>query len=129
MSWLLVAFTPGLLMLATFGLARLEAGLEKDTVTATDVAEFLKQAEPIDMRTLAREGMPEALDCMHRRIGRGTDEAPYLPNRPSREDPPTDQMLVAAIVSAANQTALSGQRHQHSPSNRQFGPRQHANRV
>ncbi len=113
-------------MLATFGLARLEAGLEKDTVTATDVAEFLKQAEPIDVRTLAREGMPEALDCMHRRIGHGTDEAPYLPNR---DEPPTDPLLVAAIVSAANQTGLSGQRHQHSPSNRQFGPRQHANRV
>jgi hypothetical protein len=125
-SWLLVAFTPGLLMLATFGLERLEAGLEKDTVTATDVAEFLKQAEPIDMRTLARDGMPEALECLHRRIGRGTDEAPYLPGR---DEPRTDQFLVAAIVSAADQTGLPGQRHQHSGSNRQFGPRQHANRV
>jgi hypothetical protein len=113
-------------MLATFGLARLEAGLEKDTVTATDVAEFLKQAEPRDVRTLAREGMPEALDGMHRRIGHGTDEAPYLPNR---DESPTDQMLVAAVVSAANQDGLSGQRYQHSQSNRQFGPRQHANRV
>jgi hypothetical protein len=113
-------------MLATFGLARLEAGLEKDTVTATDVAEFLKQAEPIDVRTLARKGMPEALESLHRRIGRDTDEAPYLP---SRDEPPTDQLLVAAVVSAANQTGLSGQRPQHSQSNRQFGPRQHANRV
>jgi hypothetical protein len=113
-------------MLATFGLARLEAGLEKDTVTATDVAEFLKQAEPVDVRTLARVGMPEALDCMHRRIGHGTDEARYLPNR---DEPPTDPLLLAAIVSAANQTGISGQRHQHSSSNRQFGPRQHANRV
>jgi hypothetical protein len=113
-------------MLATFGLARLEAGLEKDTVTATDVAQFLKQAEPIDVRTLAREGMPEALDCMHRRIGHGADEAPRLPNP---YEPPTDQFLVAATASAANQTGLSGQRYQHSPSNRQFGPRQHANRV
>jgi hypothetical protein len=113
-------------MLATFGLARLEAGLEKDTVTATDVAEFLKQAEPVDVRTLAREGMPEALDGMHRRIGHGSVEAPYLPNR---DEQPTDQLLVGAIVSAANQTPLSGQRHQHSPPNRQFGPRQHANRV
>jgi hypothetical protein len=113
-------------MLATFGLARLEAGLEKDTVTATDVAQFLQQAEPKDVRTLAREGMPEALDGMHRRIAHGTDEAPYLPNR---DEPTTDQFLVAAIVSAPNQAGLSGQRYQHSPSNRQFGPRQHANRV
>ena len=113
-------------MLATFGLARLEAGLEKDTVTATDVAEFLKQAEPIDVRTLARAGMPEALDSMHRRIGHGTGEAPYLSNRDERT---TDQLLVATVASAANQTGISGQRHQHSPPNRQFGPRQHANRV
>lgn len=49
-------------MLVTFGLQRLEAGLENDTLTARDVAEFLEQAEPIDVRTLAREGMPEALD-------------------------------------------------------------------
>jgi hypothetical protein len=126
-SWLLVAFTPGLLMLATFGLARLEAGLEKDTVTATDVAEFLKQAEPVDVRTLARDGMPEALECLHRRIGGGgSDEAPYVP---SRDESPTDQLLVAAIVSAANPAGPSGQRQQYSRSNRQFGPRHHANRV
>jgi hypothetical protein len=73
-SWLLVAFIPGLLMLATFGLERLEAGLAKNTLTASDVAEFLEQAEPIDVSTLAREGMPEALDCLHRRIGQVTDE-------------------------------------------------------
>ncbi|WP_428339924.1 hypothetical protein [Mycobacterium sp.] len=113
-------------MLATFGLARLEVGLEEDTVTATDVAEFLTQAEPIDMRTLAREGMPEALDCMHRRIGLGADEARYLPNR---DDPPTDQSVLAAIVSGAHQDGRSGPRYQHSQSNRQFGPRHHANRV
>ena len=68
-------------MLATFGLERLEAGLENDTLTASDVAEFLEQAEPIDVSTLAREGMPEALDCLHRRIGRITDES-RLPTQP-----------------------------------------------
>jgi hypothetical protein len=113
-------------MLATFGLQRLEAGLEKDTVSATDVAEFLKQAEPIDVRTLARDGMPEALDCMHRRIGHGTGEAPYLPNR---DESPTDPLLVAAVAPGVNQPESSRQRHEHSSSNRQFAPRQHANRV
>lgn len=126
MSWLLVAFTPGLLMLATFGLERLEAGLEKDTVTATDVAEFLKQAEPIDVRTLARDGMPEALDCLHRRMARATGEAPYLP---SRDDPTTDRLLVAATGATASQPGISRQRQQHSRANRQFAPREHANRV
>ena len=48
----------------------------------------------MDVRTLAREGMPEALDCLHRRIGAGTDEAPYLP---SRDELPTDELLVAAV--------------------------------
>jgi hypothetical protein len=66
-SWLLVWFIPGLLMLATFGLQRLESSLNHESVGASDVAEFLAQAQPIDMRTLAREGMPEALDCFHRR--------------------------------------------------------------
>lgn len=126
MSWLLVAFIPGLLMLATFGLERLEAGLENDTLTASDVAEFLKQAEPIDVRTLAREGMPEALDCLHRRIGRVTDESSYLP---SRAEPATDQLSAASFMPAPNQPALPRQRHQHSRANRQFGPREHANRV
>jgi hypothetical protein len=41
---LLVALIPGLLMLATFGLERLETGLNRDTVSATDVDEFLEQA-------------------------------------------------------------------------------------
>jgi hypothetical protein len=123
---LLVAFIPGLLMLATFGLERLEAGLENDTLTASDVAEFLKQAEPIDMRTLAREGMPEALDGLHRRIGRITDESSYLPTRP---EPATDQLMAASFISAPKQAVLPRQGHQHSRTNRQFGPRQHANRV
>ena len=65
--WLLVACIPALLMLATLGLGRLERSLAHDTVTATDVAEFLDQAEPVDVHTLAREGMPEALEYLHRR--------------------------------------------------------------
>jgi hypothetical protein len=123
---LLVAFIPGLLMLATFGLGRLEAGLVKDTVTASDVAEFLEQAEPIDVRTLAREGMPEALDCLHRRIGRVTDESPH---RPSPAEAATGPFLTAAFISAAQHAGLPRQRHKHSRPNRQFGPPRHANRV
>ena len=122
MSWLLVAFTPGLLMLATFGLQRLEAGLENDTLSASDVAEFLKQAEPIDVRVLAREGMPEALDRQHRRI----NESPYLP---SRAEPVTDQLSAPTAISTTRQTASPSERYQHSRTNRQFAPREHANRV
>jgi hypothetical protein len=113
-------------MLATFGLERLEAGLENDTVTASDVAEFLQQAEPIDMRTLAREGMPEALESLHRRIGRLSDETPY---RRGDADPVTDPLLTAAIISVPQHPGLPRQWHNHSQANRQFGPPQHANRV
>jgi len=66
-SWLLVACVPGLLMLAALGLGRLEKELAHESVAATDVAAFLEQAEALDMRTLAREGMPEALEYLHRR--------------------------------------------------------------
>ena len=55
-------------MLATFGLQRLESGLDRDTVSAADVAEFLEQARADDVHTLARDGMPKALDGMHRRL-------------------------------------------------------------
>jgi hypothetical protein len=65
---LLVVFIPGLLMLATFGLQRLESSLVSDTVSASDVAEFLDQALADDVHTLAREGMTEALDGLHRRL-------------------------------------------------------------
>ncbi len=95
-----MAFIPGLLMLATFGLERLEAGLAKNTLSASDVAEFLEQAEPIDVGTLAREGMPEALDCLHRRIGRLADEPTKQSSGP---DATTDRLLMAAVISAARQ--------------------------
>ena len=123
MSWLLVAFTPGLLMLATFGLQRLESGLEDDTLTAGDVAEFLDQADPVDVRTLAREGMPEALDCLHRRVN---DDSPSLTRRLELG---TDRLPTAPVMSASPQAASPRQRHQHSRANRQFAPREHANRV
>ena len=126
MSWLLVAFIPGLLMLATFGLGRLEAGLVENTVTASDVAEFLAQAEPVDVRTLAREGMPEALDCLHRRMARVSDESPH---RPGDAEPTTDPLLTAAFISGPEYPGFPRQRHKHSGANRQFGPPQHANRV
>jgi hypothetical protein len=87
---LLAAFIPALLMVATFGLQRLESSLNDDTVTASDVAEFLAQAEADDVNTLAREGMGSALDSLHQRLGerdwpleapRGVHEVASLPNR------------------------------------------------
>jgi hypothetical protein len=110
-------------MLATFGLQRLESGLENDTLTASDVAEFLEQAEPSEVRTLAREGMPVALDSLHRRINYQT--APL----PSSAEPDTDQWSAGTLISGPNQPTSPRHQHQHSRANRQFAPREHANRV
>lgn len=69
MSWLLVALIPGLLMLATFGLERVEAGLRRETISAADVAQFLDQAEASDVDALVRDGLGTAIDDQHRRRG------------------------------------------------------------
>jgi hypothetical protein len=64
-SWLLVACIPGLLMLAALGLGRLEKDLAHKSPTASDIDEFLEYADAVDMHTLAREGMPLALEYLH----------------------------------------------------------------
>lgn len=83
-SWLLVACVPGLLMLATLGLGRLEKELTQGTVSVTDVAEFLEHAEAVDVDTLARDGMPEALEYLHKRQAERLHDWP-----PSGSDPAT----------------------------------------
>ncbi|MGK2880184.1 MAG: hypothetical protein ACSLE6_05120 [Mycobacterium sp.] len=67
MSWLLALSIPGLLMLATFGLGRLESALNRDTVSVADIDDFLARACPDDVGTLARDGMSEALECLQKR--------------------------------------------------------------
>lgn len=76
MTWLLVACVPGLLMLAAFGLGRLERDLSHGPVAAAAADGFTGPAEAMDMHTLAREGMPEALEYLHRRREQRELEAP-----------------------------------------------------
>jgi hypothetical protein len=109
-SWLLAAFIPGLLMLATFGLQRLESSLEDDTVSASDVAEFLEQAKADDVNTLAREGMGPALDGLHQRLG----------ERDWSLDP---------VTGARDRASLPTRVYVHHQANTEFQPTQHANRV
>jgi len=107
---LLVALIPGLLMLATFGLERLESGLHRDTVSATDVAKFLEQAEAADVDTLARDGMSRALDSLNQRL---------------HERESTSNGLSAGASAPGLPTRL----YVYQRSNPEFQPTWHANRV
>jgi len=124
-SWLLVAVVPGLLMLATLGLGRLEKSLAHDTLTATEVAEFLERAEAVDVRTLAREGMPEALDYLHRRQAERINDPPVA--RSSAGKHHADPFFTAAFT--AVEPGLPTRRNKHSRANPQFQATQHVNRV
>ena len=97
-------------MLATFGLQRLESSLDDDAVSASDVAEFLEQAEADDVNTLAREGMGRALDGMHQRLG--------------ERDWPLD-----GGTGAVDMAHLPTRLYVHHGSNPEFQPTRHANRV
>ena len=97
-------------MLATFGLERLESRLVRDTVSATDVAEFLEQAEARDVDALARDGMARALESLHR--------------RQHDRDPGLD-----SITDATEMSGLPTRRYVHHRSNPEFQPTRHANRV
>jgi|ERR1700730_17083312 hypothetical protein len=121
-SWLLVACVPGLLMLATLGLGRLERELSADTVTATDVAEFLEHAEAVDVHTLAREGMPEALDYLHRRQAQRLAESP---SQVSHFEP----RHAALFVDGLGESGLPGRIHAHSRINPEFRETRDVNRV
>ncbi|MCV7029226.1 hypothetical protein [Mycobacterium sherrisii] len=125
--WLLVACVPGLLMLAALGLGRLERELGRESITATDVDEFLDQAQPMDMHTLAREGMPEALEYLHRRQAQQL----ALPT-----PPPTlqvgrhraDSLSIGDLADPSGR-ALPMRIHAHSAANPKFEATRHVNRV
>jgi hypothetical protein len=125
-SWLLVACVPGLLMLAALGLGRLEKELARESITATDVDEFLEQAQAMDMHTLAREGMPEALEYLHRR------QAQQLALSPPPAAHTGRHRAESAFASHVNEpgAARSPMRiHAHSGANPQLGATRHVNRV
>ncbi|BBZ50660.1 hypothetical protein H7H82_08590 [Mycobacterium heidelbergense] len=125
-SWLLVAGVPGLLMLATLGLGRLERELARETVTGTDVDEFLEHAEAVDVHTLAREGMPEALEYLHRRQAqRLTGSPPPAAHAGPRHAAP----VFAADFDGRNELGLPTRMRAHTRVNPQFGGTRDVNRV
>ncbi|MEE6177118.1 hypothetical protein [Mycobacterium sp. 050134] len=125
-SWLLVACVPGLLMLAALGLGRLERDLSPAAVTATDVDEFLDQAEAVDVHTLAREGMPEALEFLHLRQARELSH----PRPAGRHALPSPAAPRFAVDSRETVQALVAVRmHAHSGVNPEFTLTRYVNRV
>jgi len=96
-------------MLVTFGLERLEAGLNRDTVSATDVAKFLDQAEAGEVTTLARDGMGHALDRLNSRLAR--------------------EAAADARPTTADQAGLPLRQYAHQGTNTQFQRTRHAYRV
>ena len=65
MSWLLVVFVPGLLMLATFGLDRLESTLVGDAVSDVDVAAALDRAKADCARPAVHDFVDDEMDAEH----------------------------------------------------------------
>ena len=125
-SWLLVACVPGLLMLTTLGLGRLEREFAHATVTVTDVDEFLERAEAVDVHTLAREGMPEALEYLHWRQAQRTADAPAPESHVGRHRAET---ILARDFDGRGEPGLPTRIHTHSRVNPQFGGTRHVNRV
>lgn len=62
---MLAVLVPGLLMLATFGLERLEAALARDPDATADVPEFVQQAESERAKSLAQEAVYRETDAQH----------------------------------------------------------------
>jgi len=74
-SWLLVAFIPGLLMLATLGLERLEASLETDDTT------ILRRNVGTDLleRTRKTPREPQAFTGLPTRLATSSGSNPQFP--------------------------------------------------
>jgi len=91
MSWLVAVCFPGLLMLSTHGLQRLESALHDERVSTGEVVARLEQAA----RAAREKAVPPSVPGLHEfttRIEPGirllADE-PGLPTRPNRQFQPT----------------------------------------
>lgn len=125
-SWLAVACVPGLLMLATLGLERLERALDHHAAPTANPAEFSAQTEPIDIHTLAREGLPEALDYLHRRQAQRAND---IPRPRSQPDGHRTEPFFATSFGDVNDASLSMQISPRSWSTSQVAATRHTHRV
>jgi hypothetical protein len=123
---LLVACVPGLLMLAALGLGRLENEIARGPVVAVRTEAFVERPEPVAISALAREGMPEALEYLHRRQAQLLlDPPPY-----GRHAAPHYAVPVfAGNFTAREEVGLPTRIHAHSHINPQFSQTRYVNRV
>lgn len=79
MTWLLAVCVPGLLMLSTFGLQRLEETLRVDRTPAEEVTEYLERAA----KTSVAQAPPGAEIAQRRAEAHSprSDDEPGLPTR------------------------------------------------
>jgi hypothetical protein len=118
-------------MLAALGLGRLESELARESVTAADVDEFLEHAQAVDMRTLAREGITEALEYLHQRQAQQLAAAP--PPRVLTGRHHAESVFAIGLADPATGRLMPMQVHAHSRVNPQYNPQygatRHVNRV
>ncbi|MEZ0051364.1 hypothetical protein ABIA30_002362 [Mycobacterium sp. MAA66] len=133
MSWLLVVCIPGLLMLATFGLSRLEARLDatSETMSAADVAVMLKKMLEKTKAACAASTTPSN-SLPHRAAPREPQRA--LPQRDTALDMSNYVLPCSApewdrTFEASSEPELPGPAYARGRGNPQFRQTRHANRV
>lgn len=126
-SWLLVACIPGLLMLVALGLGRLESELARESVTTADVDESLEHAQAVDVRTLAREGITEALEYLHQREAQQLAAAPAPRALTGRHH--AESMFAIDLTDPGTGRLMPMRIQAHSRENPQFEATRHVNRV
>ncbi len=90
MTWLLAVCVPGLLMLSTFGLQRLEDALQTERTAADNVTEYLERAA----KAAGQKAPPRPRQTEHRRVDtqfRLGDDEPGLPTRSYAHATPNPQ--------------------------------------
>ncbi|MDG4665228.1 hypothetical protein [Mycobacterium sp. 236(2023)] len=110
MSWLLVALIPGLLILATLGLERVESGLRREALSPADVDEMVEQARGQAVDAHARHVPQRALPVSRRPV---TETAP----------------LARRFVEPISSPGLPTHEYLAHLANTEFRQTRHANRV
>ncbi|MBV8786196.1 MAG: hypothetical protein JOZ00_05840 [Mycobacterium sp.] len=123
MSWLLVAGVPLLLMLAALALARLEKKLAHEASMPTEVAAILERADAVEMHTLTRASMPEALEYLHQH------QPQWMPDPALAALDVRPRHALPSFVPDRSEHTLPTRIQAHPHINPQFRATQHVNRV